>query len=332
MTFAHPYVLLLLLLLPVLALLKGRPGQNVAFLYSSVSLVKPFSGLTRSRAGMVLATLRWLTFALFIIALAQPRLIKGEGKINANGIDISLAIDLSGSMRSEDFQLKGERVNRLTIAKDVLATFINSRVNDRLGLIAFAGQAYVASPMTLDHDFLLQNLNRLTLETIKEDGTAIGSGLTAALGSLKDLSSKSRIVILMTDGQNTTGNIPPLTAAEAAAALKVKVYTVGVGIRGEAPMPITDFWGRKGYQNVPVDIDEDTLTKIADKTGGKYFRADSTETLRKIYSEIDRLEKNEVEAKKFFQYEELFPWVIAAGLAVLLLEILLGQTVWRKLP
>ncbi len=334
MTFAHPYLLLLLLLLPVLAWLKGKFGQSSAFLYSSVSLVKPFSGLTRSKAGAILAALRWLALTAFIIAIAQPRLIKGEAKIRASGIDIAIALDLSGSMRAEDFQLKGQRVNRLTIAKDVLENFIQNRPNDRIGLVVFSGRPYVASPMTLDHDFLRQNLERINFETIKEDGTAIGAGLTTALNRLKDLKSKSKIVILMTDGQNNAGKIPPLTASEVAEALKVKVYTIGVGTHGTAPMPvgINPFTGQKEYQPMEVDIDEETLQKIAEKTGGKYYRADNTESFRKIYTEIDRLEKTEVEAKKYRQYEELFPIVVLAGVVSMLLEIGLGQTVWRKLP
>lgn len=334
MTFAHPYLLLLLLLLPVLAWLKGKYGQGSAFLYSSVSLVKPFSGLTKSKAGAVLGALRWLTLAAFIVALAQPRLIKGEAKVRASGIDIAVAFDLSGSMAAEDFEDKGQRVSRVEIARKVLEKFIENRPNDRLGLVAFAGRPYVASPMTLDHDFLRQNLDRISLETIKEDGTAIGSALTTALNRLRELKSKSKIVILMTDGQNNAGKVPPLTAAEVAEALGVKVYTIGVGTRGNAPMPVgvDPFTGRKVYRPVPVDIDEETLQKIAEKTGGKYFRADNTETLRNIYAEIDRLEKTEVEAKKFRQYQELFGMAISVGLVCLLLEIGLGQTIWRKLP
>jgi len=333
MTFAYPYLLLLLLLLPLLAWLKGKYGQSSAFLYSSVSLVKPFSGLTRSKAGAVLASLRWLALACFIIALSQPRLITGESKaIKASGIDIAITLDLSGSMRAEDFELRGQRVNRLAMAKDVLQTFIQNRPADRLGLIAFAGQPYVASPMTLDHDFLLQNLQRLTLETIKEDGTAIGSALTTALNRLKELHSKSKIVILMTDGQSNAGKVPPLTAAEVAQALGVKVYTIGVGTQGQAPMPVMDVFGQKAYQMVPVDIDEETLKQIADKTGGKYYRADNSEEFRRIYKEIDQLEKTEVESKKYKQYRELFGWALFAGLLALMLEIVLGQTIWRKLP
>ncbi|MEO6033672.1 MAG: VWA domain-containing protein [Verrucomicrobiota bacterium] len=331
MSFAHPYFLLFLLLLPILAWLQGKRGQNSAFLYSSVQLVKPISGLSRSNAGRILLLLRWLSLALFIIALAQPRLIKGESSSHASGIDIVIALDLSSSMASEDFELNHQRANRLVIAKDVLEKFIQQRPADRIGLVAFAGRAYVASPLTLDHDFLLLNLERLQLGMI-EDRTAIGSGLTSSLNRLRDLQSKSKIVILMTDGQNNAGKVPPLTAAEVAQTLKVKVYTIGVGTRGTAPMPYVNVFGQKDYQQVKVDIDEETLTKVAERTGGKYFRADNSENLRKIYAEIDRLEKTDFEVKKFQQYEELFGWVILGGLFVLFLEIILSQTVWRKLP
>ena len=161
---------------------------------------------------------------------------------------------------------------------------------------------------------------------------ATGSGLSAAVNRLREMKSKSRIVILMTDGQNNAGSIPPLTAAEAAASLGVKVYTIGVGTRGYAPVPAKDAFGRKVYVRQAVDIDEDTLKKVADKTGGKYYRADSTETLRRVYAEIDQLEKTEAELKRFAYYEELMSWFVLPGLGLLALEIILGQTVWRKLP
>jgi Ca-activated chloride channel family protein len=331
MTFAQPYWLSLLLLLPLLAWLKGQRGQQAAFLYSSVQLVKGITGITRSHVGKILLNLRWLALAFFVVALARPQIGEGEAKITASGIDIVVALDLSGSMEAEDFELKGERVNRLTIAKDVLEKFVLRRVNDRIGVVAFAGRAYIAGPLTLDHDFLLQNIERLQLRSI-EDGTAIGSALSAALNRLRELKSKSKIVILMTDGQNNAGKVPPLTAAEAAQALGVKVYTIGVGTRGTAPVPRIDVFGRKVYIQQPVDIDEETLKAIADKTGGKYYRADSTDTLRSIYDDIDRLEKSEIEVKKYQRYRELFPWVVLPGLVVLLLEIILSHTVWRKLP
>ncbi|MHB8521294.1 MAG: vWA domain-containing protein [Limisphaerales bacterium] len=331
MSFAHPWFLLLLLLLPLLAWLKGRHGRESAFLYSSVQLVKGITAVTRARAGSFLPKLRWLALALFIIALARPRWHEGQARITASGIDIVVALDLSGSMASEDFTLHGDPANRLAVAKDVLERFIDKRPNDRIGLVAFAGRAYVAAPLTLDHAFLLQNLQRLNLGTI-EDSTAIGSALMASLNRLRDLKSKSKIIILMTDGQNNAGKVPPLTAAEAAQPLNVKVYTIGVGTRGTAPYPQIDAFGRKTYVQIPVDIDEDTLKKIADRTGGKYYRADNSATLNRIYEDIDRLEKTEVAVKKYQHYRELMEWAVVPGLTLLLLEMILSNTVWRKLP
>lgn len=322
--------MVLLLLLPLLAWWRGRQGKPAAFLYSSVQLARGVSNISKSGAGRFLAAMRWLTLGLLIIALARPQFTESETKIKASGIDIVVAIDLSGSMEAEDFELKGQRVNRLQMAKDVLKKFIEKRPGDRIGLVAFAGKAYIASPPTLDHDFLEQNLERLQLHMI-EEGTAIGSGLSAAVNRLRELQSKSKIVVLMTDGQNNVGKVPPLTAAEAAQALGTKVYTIGVGTRGTAPMPQYIF-GQKHYVPVQVDIDEDTLKAIAGKTGGKYYRADNAEALRKIYDEIDKLEKTDVEVKKYVNVKELLHWLVLPGLGLLLLETVLGNTVWRKLP
>jgi Ca-activated chloride channel homolog len=332
MIFASPWWLLGLLTIPLLAWLRGKSGREGAFVYSSLTLVKGITELSRSRAGAFLLNLRWLALAFLFVGMARPQVGGGQAKIKASGIDIAVAVDLSGSMASEDFELRGERVNRLTMLKDVLKVFIDHRPADRIGLVAFATQAFIAAPPTLDHDFLNRVLDRLELGVIDGNQTAIGSGLSTAVNRLRELKSKSRIVILMTDGVNNAGKIPPLTAAEAAQALGVKVYTIGVGIRGYAPMPVRDAFGRKGYVKQAVDIDENTLTKIAEKTGGRYFRADSTETLRKIYSEIDKLEKTEVETKRHAYYEELMSWFVVPGLGLLALEMLLGQTVWRKLP
>ncbi len=332
MSFAHPFALLLLGFIPVLAWLRGKFGQDAAFLYSSVQLVKPISNLRQSKAGAVLLLLRWLVLALGVVALAQPRLVTGETRIKSSGVDIAVAMDLSGSMESEDFVVAGQRVNRINLAKDALKKFIEKRINDRIGLIVFATEAFVASPPTLDHDFLLQDLERIRIGTIDPNRTAIGSALTIALNRLRELKSKSKIIILMTDGENNSGQVPPLTAAEVAQALGIKIYTIGVGIRGNAPMPARDAFGRKRYMMVPVDIDENTLTAIAEKTGGKYYRADSAETLHKIYDDIDHLEKTEVEVKKFQHYQELFGWCVACAICLLVLEIVLSQTVWRKLP
>src|ERR1022692_3496581 len=309
MAFAHPYFLLLLLLIPPLAWLKGRRGVPPAFVYSSVQLVRGMQNITRARAGGFLMSLRWLILAIFIVALAQPRLTKSTTSVKASGVDIVVALDMSGSMVSEDFVVHGERVNRFNMARTVLKGFIDKRPNDRIGLILFATQAFIATPLTLDHDYLQENIDRLEIGAINENATAIGDGLGTAVNRLRDLKSKSKIVILMTDGQNNSGKIQPLMAAEAARALGIKVYTIGIGEQGEAPMPVgrNPYTGQTVYQNVPVDVDEDTLQKIADVTGGKYYRADNAEKFQKIYAEIDQLEKTEAIINKYAEYQELFP-------------------------
>ena len=328
-SFAHPW---LLLLLPLLAWLKGKRDTQPAFLYSSVLLVRGLTGQVQSRAGAFLRALRWLALAAFFIALARPQLGEGETKVSASGIDIVIAVDLSRSMEAEDFtDARGNRINRLALAKDTVRKFIFKRPGDRIGLIAFAGRAYVAGPLTLDHEFLLTNLDRLGFGGI-EEGTAIGSGLIASVNRLRDLQSKSKIIILLTDGVNNAGKVPPLTAADAAQALAIKCYTIGVGTHGEAPVPRTDDFGRKRDVMMAVDIDEDVLKQVSEKTGGKYFRADNTETLRRIFTEIDQLEKSTVEVKKFQRYREFAHWPVAFGLALLLMEIALANTLWRKLP
>jgi len=332
MTCAHPWLLLLLLVLPLAAWLKGRRGSSPAFVYSSIKLVAGLAGVQRSRAGAFLAALRWLALAALILALAQPRLAKSTTEVKASGVDIVCALDLSGSMISEDFVMHGQRVNRVHMAKSVLKDFIDGRPNDRVGLVVFAKQAFIATPLTLDHEYLQENLDRLEIGAINSDATAIGDALATAINRLRDVKSKSKIIILATDGQNNSGKVDPLVATEAAAALGVKIYTVGIGEQGSAPMPVF-MGGRKvGYQNVPVDVDEETLQKIADKTGGKYYRADNAEKFKQIYAEIDKLEKTEATISKYTRFKELFPWLVGAGFALLLVEFALGQTVLRRLP
>jgi Ca-activated chloride channel family protein len=333
MTFAHPYLLLLLLLLPLFAWLKGKRGKPPSFVYSSVQLVRGILNVTRARSGGFLMALRWLVLALCIIALAQPRLTKSETKITASGVDIVVAMDLSGSMRSRDFEINRKPADRLEMTKEVLRGFISKRPGDRIGLVAFGSQAYIAAPLTLDHDFLLQNLDRLEIGSIDESQTAIGSGLATAINRLRDLKSKSKIVILMTDGENNAGKVSPHTAAEAGQALGIKVYTIGVGTRGLAPTPVArDPFGNFIYQPRPVDLKEEPLQEIAQMTGGKYYRADNAQRFKQIYSEIDKLEKTEAEVKKFAQHKELFAFLISPGLMLLLLETVLRHTVWRRLP
>jgi Ca-activated chloride channel family protein len=320
---AHPNFLWLLVLLPLLAWLKGRRGQPPAFLYSSVKLVEGLTRSRRSRAGAFLAALRWIVLASFIAALAQPRLTKSTTEVKASGIDIACALDLSGSMNTPDYVVNGRQISRIDTAKPVLEKFVEGRPNDRIGLVVFAAQAFIATPLTLDHDYLLENIDRLGIGSIDSDATAIGDGITTALNRLRDLKSKSKIIVLMTDGGNNSGKIDPITATQAAQALGVKIYTIGLGNR-----EIVQQMGLPpGY--LP---DEDTLQKIADMTGGKYYRADNTEKFKAIYAEIDKLEKTEAVINKYTEYKELFPWFIAGGLALLLIELALGQTAFRRLP
>ncbi len=322
---------MILVLIPLLSKWRKNRLEESAFLYSSVTLLRGVANLKPSRSRSLLALCRWLILVLCIVAMARPRFSEGKTSIKASGIDMVIALDLSTSMAAMDFVQDGERVNRLQIAKSVLDSFIDQRSNDRLGLVAFAGRAYIAAPLTLDHDFFRMNLDRLDLG-IAEDGTAIGSALTAALNRLRGVESKSRIIILMTDGQNNAGKIPPLTAAEAADALEAKVYTIGVGTKGMAPFPQKDPFGRTVFVQAKVDIDEQTLKEVAQKTGGKYYRADNTEAFKEIYAEIDRLEKTEVEMKQYTRHEELAAWFLIPALSLLLLELILQHTVWRKLP
>ena len=331
----NPWWLLLLLVLPLVAWARRRwLGGPPALMFSSVQLVRGIMGLAKPKSGVLLGFLRWTALLLLVLAMSRPQWGEGTEKIRASGIDIAVAFDLSGSMLAEDFKLKGKRANRTEVAKAVLKGFVEDRPSDRIGLVAFAGRAYIAAPLTLDHDFLIANLDRLEAGSQSiEDGTAIGSAISAGLNRLRDLpNSESGIIILMTDGQNNAGTVAPLTAAEAAESLGVKVYTIGVGTRGVAPMPYTDVFGRKRYRNVEVNIDEETLQKIAEQTGGLYFRADSQKKLREIYDKIDQMEKTEVEVERYFNYDEWFPVLVVAGLALLLLELTLANTVWLKLP
>jgi Ca-activated chloride channel homolog len=323
MTFAHPYLLLLLLLLPLLAWLKGRRGSPPAFLYSSVRLVEGLTRVRRSRAGALLAAMRWLALALFIVALAQPRLVKSTSEVKASGIDIVVALDLSGSMNTPDYEVNGQRISRFNLAKSVLEKFVGERPDDRIGLVVFAARAFLAAPLTLDHDYLLDNIDRLEIGTINSDATAIGDGLVTALNQLRDLQAKSKIIVLMTDGANNSGQIDPNTAAQAAAALGVKVFTVGLGNREQVEA-----------MGLPPGFlpDDDALRQISQTTGGTFYRAENSEKLRQIYAEINRLEKTAAVVNKFTQYRELFPWVVSLGLVLLLAELILGQTLLRRLP
>jgi len=329
--FLHPEFLYLLALLPLLALWRGRKGPDAAVRYSSVEAVKAIGGVRRSKSGRLMAALRLLGLAALVVALARPQLGNERTEVQTSGVDIVLALDVSSSMEAMDFELEGQRVNRLAAVKDVVAKFIQERPDDRIGLLAFAGRPYLVSPMTLDHDWLAQRLGDVQLGGV-EDGTAIGAATASAANRLREQEAKSKILILLTDGMNNAGKVSPEVAAEAAKTLGVKIYTVGAGTRGEAPYPTTDVFGRKRMGMMKVDIDEETLTRVAEMTGGKYFRATDTRSLEAIYGEINRLEKTERKVKQYAQYDELFAWALLPGLLVVAVELGLGATLLRRVP
>jgi len=320
MRFLYPHLLWLLMLLPLLAILRGRMGAAPALLFSSTSLVSSLARGKKTRPAALLPMLRLLILALIILAAARPQQGNTTTQVQASGIDILLAVDVSGSMEAMDFTLDDRPVNRLEVVKKVVDEFIGERPNDRIGLVAFGGRPYLVCPLTLDHDWLRKRLESLSIGMV-EDGTAIGSAIGSGINRLRDQDSKSRILILLTDGMNNSGRIPPLVAAEAAETLHIKVYTIGAGTRGEAPMPVTDPFGRKQIRMARVDIDEKTLTAVAEKTGAQYFRATDTKSLTRIYDEINRMETTTRTIKKFEHYRELFPYLVLAALGLLAFEI-----------
>src|SRR5215472_16457601 len=323
--FLYPELLWLLALLPLLALLRGRHGTVAAVKYSSAEIARQVARETRSRAGRWINTLSLLAVGFVIVGLARPQFGRSTSSVEASGVDMVLALDCSGSMEAFDFKLDGQPTNRLDVVKSVVSKFIDARTNDRIGLIGFAGAPYLVSPLTLDHDWLQQNLERVQIGAV-EDGTAIGSALAASVNRLRDQPGKSEVVVLLTGGENNMGKI----AAETA--LGVKVYTIAAGVRGEAPVPVTDAFGNKRLAMAKVDVDEETLKKIADATGGKFFRATDSDSLKNIYAEIDRLEKTTHQMKKFENHSELFAWAVVPALALFGISFGLQQTRFRRLP
>lgn len=323
--FADPNALWALLLLPLLAVLKmarwkKQYGQVV---YSHASLGSRFSW---SNLKPHLFWLGWLALGCWIIAFARPRTqdVSAQRK-GMEGIDIVLSVDISASMLSRDLQ-----PNRMEALKEVAAAFISNRPNDRIGLVAYAGEAFTATPLTTDHEILKHALKDLNYDLLKP-GTAIGMGLATAVNRIKDSEAKSKVIILMTDGENNQGTINPKAAAEMAAATGVRVYTIGIGTNGWAPTPVAINGNHITYQNMPVSIDEELLKEIASKTNGAYFRAHTEEELSAIYSRIDQLEKTEIEEVKFIQYDEHFyPWALA-GLLLLVAEFILKNTLFKSI-
>lgn len=331
MIFRDPLFLLLVPVALAVFYIVRRMRQSPGFRFSAVSALEGLKPSLKALAGARLPYVRLAAMIFIILALARPVSPIADSFVETEGIDIVLAIDSSTSMLAEDFTYGGRRLSRIDVVKDVVREFVKNRPSDRIAIVTFAGRPYTICPLTLDHGWLLDNLERIRSGMV-EDGTAIGSGLASSLNRLKNSKAKSKIVILLTDGRNNAGKISPLTAAEAAKALKIRVYAIGAGSRGPVPYPVKDLWGNKVYQQVEVDIDEDTLTRIADMTGAKYFRATDTQSLRSIYKEIDSMETIRIEDKGYQEYNELFLIFLIPGLILLLAEIFLSNTILRQLP
>jgi len=327
--FQNPIFLLGLLLIPLLILIERKRQRGFIF-YSSLSLFKQGESAGRRWFLAFPFLLKTMALALFFFALARPQLANVKTEVLSEGVDILLTVDASGSMRALDFKVGGQEVDRLTAVKKVVAEFIQHRVSDRIGLVVFGDVAFTQAPLTLDYDLLSSFLNQWEVG-VAGDATAIGDALALSVKRLKDLPSKSKVIILLTDGRNNAGGVTPEKAAEIAAAYGIKVYTIGVGSRGPVPFPQETFFGTRTVL-VELDIDEETLQRIAQTTGGQYFRATDTEGLKKIYDTIDKLEKSEAKVKHFQEYHELFRYAALPGLLFLLLEVFLKETVFRRFP
>jgi Ca-activated chloride channel family protein len=325
--FAYPWLLLLLLLLAPVVWLALRKKRERSIGYSSIDLIVD-AGLEASpwkKFGRL--ALRLVVLVLVILAIARPQTGQSEHTTYTEGVDILLVLDTSGSMQAQDFKPK----NRLHVAKEVVKDFVNKREHDRIGLVVFAAHAITQCPLTLDYPVLTSLIDEVDIGML-EDGTAIGVALATAVNRLKNSKAQSRVVVLLTDGQNNSGMIDPTTAAKVAAALGIKVYTIGVGTKGRAPMPVNDpIFGNRTVL-VEVSLDEEMLTKIAELTDGQYFRATDKEELVEIYQRIDEMEKTGIESETFVNYTDRFRWFVIPALCFFILELGLGQTLLREIP
>ncbi|HLH57055.1 MAG TPA: VWA domain-containing protein [Verrucomicrobiae bacterium] len=340
--FQYPWLLGLLALLPFYAFLRGRAGKLSALVFSSSEIARSAGAVARAASGRLLFFLRLLAVALCIIALAGPRFANDHTETQASGVDIMLVLDLSWSMMALDMSSPGERLSRFDSASQVLEDFIGKRVSDRLGLIVFSAVPYLASPLTLNHDWLVENLHRLHVGLIRDLGTAIGDATAAGAKRLKDIKdSKSRIIILLTDGDNNRGEIDPVPAAQLAAALGIKVYTIGIGIEQPCELPVfnpntgkleLDANGnvKPGMMLQPANYS--VLGKMSALSRGKFYRATNRHELQRIYDEIDQLEKTEIKLRRYTTYRPLFQWPLLAALGLFGLELLLAHTRFRRVP
>lgn len=326
-TFASPFYLYTLVLVPLLVYWYVRKHRALhgTVRYSTLRAFEAAKPTLRERLRHLPFALRVIAIGLLIVALARPQTISKGETVFTEGIDIVLALDISGSMLAEDF-----KPNRIQAAKEVAQNFVDGRPNDRIGLVVFAGQSFTQCPMTMDYR-VLKNLLRQVKPGMVEDGTALGMGIAQAVNRVKDSQAKSKVMILLTDGVNNRGEIDPLTAAQLAETFGIRIYTIGVGTIGEAPYPVQTPFGIR-YQNMPVEVDEKTLQKIAEMTGAKFYRATNNRALQQIYSEIDRLERTRIEVRSYRSATELFYAWAGFGFLLLITEVALSRTVLRRTP
>ena len=340
--FQYPWLLALLALLPAYALLRGKSGKLSALKFSSVEIARAAGAQSRAAAGRLLLFLRLLAVALGIVALAGPRLANYHVETETPGIDIMLVLDLSWSMEAVDMAAPGEKTTRYDIASSVLGDFVRRRTHDRLGLIAFSGVPYLASPLTLNHDWLQENLRRLHVGTIGDLGTAIGDAIASAAKRLKAAPNvRSRVIILLTDGDNNKGEIDPVPAAQLAAALGARIYTIGIGIEKPCNLPrfdpatgklILDPNGNVIPTLLLQPANYSVLEKISAMSHARFYRATNRRELQTIYDDIDRIEKSDVKLRRFATYQPLFQWPLLAALAALAAELILANTRYRRAP
>ncbi|MBN1213307.1 MAG: VWA domain-containing protein [candidate division Zixibacteria bacterium] len=307
--------------------LRAKRFKSATVKYSDLRIIKRAARTSRQRFRFLLTVMRVLAVILLIVAFARPRSGTEVKEVTSEGIDIMLALDVSSSMQAEDFKPH----NRLYVAKEEIKKFVNKRLNDRIGLVVFARYSFTQCPLTVDYGVLLNFVDQVDFGAI-EDGTAIGMAIANGVNRLRESKAKSKIIILLTDGDNNAGEIDPQTAANLADAFDIKIYTIGAGKPGNAMYPYNDPIFGKRYVYRPTRIDEKTLKDIADRTGGKYFRARSGEELEEIYSLIDSMEKTEIKVSAHIQYRELFVYFVYAGLLFLVMEIILANTYFKKLP
>lgn len=325
--FHNPWFLLLFAPLAVTAFFyyKGKVWQNGAVIDLPWHGLARLKGNWKSRIFPWLSVLRFLSASLLIVALARPGTGIQSQVVETMGIDIVMALDVSGSMRAEDF----EPSNRLQVAKEVLRDFVSRRQGDRLGMVVFAGSAWLQCPLTLEHEMVTSLIDEIDFDSVDIDGTAIGDAITLAAARLMDRDSKSRVILLVTDGMNTRGRIDPLTAAQACADMGIKIYTVGIGQEGRVPMPSRGIFGQRFIEN---HFDEKTMQEVSEMTGGKFYRATSAGVFWEKVKEIDRLEKNRAQVKEYYQFSDSFQWWLYAAMGFFFLELFIRNIIIRKVP